>query len=258
MSRVQGKVAIVTGAASGLGKATAELLAREGASVVLTDLDKVNGQAAGQAIVDNGGDAVFVEHDVTDEDSWRAVMAAAQSSYGRLDILVNNAGVGGPNDTETLTLADWRRMMSVNMEGVFIGTKLAMPIMAESGGGSIINISSAGGIVGTPGMSAYGASKGGVRLFSKCVALECAQKKNGIRVNSVHPGFIRTATALEITTQAMGMEEAEAVQLLSSMIPLGRPGEPMEIAYGVLYLACDESSYVTGSELVIDGGMIAQ
>lgn len=258
MGRVQGKVAIVTGAASGMGEASAQLLAREGAAVVISDLQGDKGKAVAESIVAAGGRGLHVEHDVTSEESWRNVMAKTLEAFGGLDILVNNAGVGAPfGSVEDLSLDDWRKVMAVNMEGVFLGTKYGIEAIRKTGrGGSIVNFSSTMGIVGSPSTAAYVASKGGVRLFTKSAALHCAKERYGIRVNSVHPGWIRTpmsSAALDNLAQA-GSAGNKALDLT----PLGRIGEPDDVAYGVLYLASNESSFVTGTELVIDGGYLAQ
>ena len=244
MGRVNGKVALVTGGASGLGEAIARRLAIEGATVIVADLDE---PAAG------GAD--FIRLDVTDEAQWTASMADLKSRYGRLDVAVNCAGTNVarsfPTDT---TLADWRRVMSVNLDGVFLGTKHALALMRASDpvNGSIINISSMLGLVAMPDIAAYCASKGGVHLYSKSVALSCAEQRVGVRVNSVHPGYIDTPLLRK--SLARFDDVAQARRQLDALQPLGHIGEPDDVAWGVLYLASDESKFVTGSELVIDGG----
>ena len=258
MGRVEGKVAIVTGAAQGLGAAGARLLAREGASVVLTDLQGEAGEAAAQAIRAAGGRAMFVAHDVCSEDAWRSVVASAFAQFGALHVLVNCAGIGTPGGTvESLSLADWRRMMTVNLESVFLGTREGIAAMRRTGaGGSIVNFSSIHGLTGAPRTAAYGASKGGVRLFTKAAALHCARSGYRIRVNSIHPGFIETPMLVSAMSGRGDLDTER--RIAESAVPLGRIGEADDIAYGVLYLASDESKYVTGAELVIDGGYTAQ
>lgn len=256
MPRVAGKVAIVTGGAMGIGQACAELLAAEGAAVVVTDRETEAGKKVADAITAAGHRAMFVEHDVGDEDAWKKVIAAALKAYGKVDILVNNAGVGWFGDVEHTSLDDWRKLLRINLDGVFLGIKYAIPAMRTAGGGSIINISSIEGLVGDPRIAAYNASKGGVRLLSKSAALYCARERTGIRVNSVHPGYIVTPMV------ERGIESsdnpAEMRKTLEALHPVGHMGKPMDIAYGVLYLASDESEFATGSELVIDGGYTAQ
>ncbi|NYT25810.1 glucose 1-dehydrogenase [Alcaligenaceae bacterium] len=254
MGRVAGKVALVTGGALGLGKAAAEMLAREGAQVVVTDVNVEEGRKTAQGIVDNGGQAIFVQHDASSEEQWQAAIKAALDAFGQLDILVNNAGIGVLGSVEDTTLEMWRRTQSVNLDGVFLGTKYGIEAMRKSGGGSIINLSSIEGLVGDPNLAAYNASKGGVRIFTKSAALHCARQGYGIRINSVHPGYIWTPM-VEAVTQGTDTEKYKS---LVDLHPIGRLGEPDDIAYGILYLASDESKFVTGSELVIDGGYTAQ
>lgn len=256
MERMSGKCALVTGAAKGLGEATAALLAREGARVMLTDVDVRAGKAAAERIGKEGGDAAFLEHDVSSEDDWRRVMEAAMQHFGRLDAMVNNAGVALGRDVEHTTLEQWRWLMSINLDGVFLGTRFAIEAMKPARGGSIINLSSIEGLIGDPNLAAYNASKGGVRLFTKSAALYCAKSGYNIRVNSVHPGYILTPM-VEGYAESTG-DAAAARRALEALHPLGRIGEPDDIAYGVLYLASDESKFVTGAELVIDGGYTAQ
>ena len=257
MGRVQGKVVLITGAALGIGRASAELLAREGARVVLTDLLDAEGQACASAIVEGGGEAIYLHHDVADETQWERVIAAAIDRFGRLDVLVNNAGVGWGGPPEDETLERWRRLMSVNLDGVFLGVKHAIRAMkAAGGGGSIINLSSIEGLVGDPNLGAYNASKGGVRLYTKSTALYCAKAGLRIRVNSIHPGYIWTPMVEHFLSAAGDVEAGR--KALDALHPVGHVGEPDDIAYGVLYLASDESKFVTGAELVIDGGYTAQ
>jgi NAD(P)-dependent dehydrogenase (short-subunit alcohol dehydrogenase family) len=257
MGRLQDKSVIVTGAARGIGRATAELFASEGARVMLTDIDEVELGIAAEAIRSDEGVADSLVQDVSDERTWEQVATTVVERFGGIDVLVNNAGIGKPCPIEQTSLDHWRRTMAVNLEGTFLGIKHVLPHMRDGGGGSIINLSSVGGIVGSPGMGAYCTSKGGVRLLTKSVALECAMSGCNVRVNSIHPGFIDTGTAQEVAEQVMGLPPDEAIERLTSMVPMGRPGDPKDIAAGALYLACDDSSYVTGSELVIDGGMSA-
>jgi NAD(P)-dependent dehydrogenase (short-subunit alcohol dehydrogenase family) len=259
--QVQGKVALVTGGASGIGEAVCELLAREGASVAVTDVDDLKGPEVVARIKKTGGEASFWHHDVTSEERWIEVVAEIMNRYGRLDVLVSNAGIGiaVPSITE-MTLADWRRQNAINLDGVFLSVKHCLPVMRKTGGGSVIMMSSLAGLRGAAGLSAYSATKGGVRLFAKSVAMECATFGDGIRVNSVHPGIIDTPIWGKIPTGATGagqnapIDPEERAKLAT---PLGRAGHAEEIAQGVLYLASDASRYVTGTELVIDGGMFA-
>ncbi len=248
--RVEDKVAIVTGAASGIGRGCAELLAREGARVVLTDVNEAGGRDAAKAI---GGDAVFVRHDVADEGAWREVIQATLDRFGRLDVLVNNAGIIVVADVETTTVEQWRRVMAVNAEGVFLGCKHAIPAMRRGGGGSIVNISSTAGLVGTAPFAAYSASKGAVRILTKTVAAHCRDKGDGIRCNSVHPGGVDTPLVRDI-----GQQRGAGISDVEDMAAPGRAigyGQPADIAHLVLYLASDESRFMTGSELAIDGGL---
>jgi NAD(P)-dependent dehydrogenase (short-subunit alcohol dehydrogenase family) len=256
--RVAGKIALVTGATGGLGRAACLALAREGAIVVATDLDDGAGARLIAEITAAGGEAAFLVHDVTDEDAWRTVIAETRARHGRLDVLVNNAGIGLSSPVVDMSLADWRRQTAVNLDGVFLGVKHALPLMREGGGGSIINVSSIAGIKASPNVSGYCATKGAVRLFSKSVALECAAAKDGVRVNSLHPGIVETAIWDSlIGTGPEGSNARPRAATLAALteraVPLGRPGLPEEVAAGVLWLASDDSSYVTGTELVIDG-----
>ncbi len=250
MGRVQDKVALITGGTAGIGYATAELMCKEGGKIVITDLRAVEGEASAQKLRDQGYDAMFLEQNVTDEERWKEVVAAVVEKYGRLDILVNNAGVGEQTDLEESDLAHWRFVNSVNMEAVFMGTQNAIKQMKLNGGGSIINISSIEGLVGDPRFGAYNASKGGVRLFSKSAALYCAEKKYNIRVNSLHPGF----TVTPMVDGAIDQFSPEDSERINREIVIGHMAEPIDQAYGILFLASDESRYMTGTELVIDGG----
>jgi NAD(P)-dependent dehydrogenase (short-subunit alcohol dehydrogenase family) len=264
--QVQGKVALVTGGASGIGEAVAELLAKEGASVAVTDVDELRGPEVVAAIKKAGGEALFLLQDVTSEARWIEVVAEVEQRYGRLDILVSNAGIGisVPSITE-MTLEDWRRQNAINLDGVFLSVKHCLPAMRKTSmqnnsGGSIIMMSSLAGLRGAPGLSGYSASKGGVRLFAKSIAMECATAGDGIRVNSVHPGIIDTPIWGKIPTVAAprGQNAPSGPEELAKLAtPLGRAGQAAEIASGLLFLASDASRYVTGTELVIDGGMNA-
>ena len=248
--RLESKVAFISGGARGMGAVEARLFAREGAKVAIGDvLD--DGQSVEKEINDAGGECLFVHLDVTSEQEWQAAIDATVARFGRLDILVNNAGISQWGLVHETSEADWDRVMDINAKGVFLGSKSAIPAMIDSGGGSIINISSQLGIVGTEMSSPqYQSSKGAVRLLTKVTAMQYANL--GIRCNSVHPGPINTP----MTERSRDDPGAYAEML--SRIPLGRYGEPEEIANGVLYLASDESGYVTGSELVLDGGWTAQ
>jgi NAD(P)-dependent dehydrogenase (short-subunit alcohol dehydrogenase family) len=250
VGRVAGKVAVVTGGASGIGRSSAERLAAEGAVVVITDVQDAKGEEVARTISEGGGHAEYLRHDVTAEEAWVELFKRVRARHARLDVLVNNAGIGVAGPVVHMKLADWRRQMTVNLDGVFLGVKHAIPLMRQVGGGSIINISSAVGMVGQPMMAAYGASKGGVRVFTKAVALECAAARTGIRVNSVHPGIIETPI-----WAAAGSPDLDAMS--DAAVPLGVKGLPIDVANGVLWLASDESRYVTGAELVIDGGTTA-
>jgi NAD(P)-dependent dehydrogenase (short-subunit alcohol dehydrogenase family) len=257
MGRLQDKSVIITGAARGIGRAISEIFAGEGAKVMLTDINGDEVTKTMEAIRSDGGIAESFVQDVSVESTWEQLAIAVVECFGGIDVLVNNAGIGKPCPIEQTSLEQWRQTMAVNPEGTFLGIKHVLPRMRDGGGGSIINLSSVGGIVGSPGMGAYCTSKGGVRLLTKSVALECAMSQSNIRVNSIHPGFIDTGTPLEVAQAAMGVPSDEAMERLTAMVPAGRPGDPKEIAYGALFLASDESSYVTGAELVIDGGMSA-
>jgi len=257
--RVAGKVALVTGGSSGIGAGCAQLLAREGAAVVITDIQDDKGRWLAEDLVKAGLKAVYLHHDVTSEDEWIALVAEVEKTHGRLDILVNNAGIGiGCPDITQMSLADFRRQQAINVEGVFLGIKHGLKLMRKAGnGGSIINMSSVAGLKGSAFLAGYCATKGAVRLFTKAIALECGQMKDGVRVNSVHPGLIETPIWLTITNPSgEGTNAPPDIDAMSAMaVPLGVKGVPEDIAQGVLWLASDESRYVTGAELVIDGGL---
>lgn len=249
--RLEGKVALISGGARGQGAAEAKLFAGEGAKVVFGDILDDLGKQVEAEIHEVGGEALYIHLDVTNAADWASAVEAAVSRYGRLDVLVNNAGITIRKNVEDTTEEDWDRIMAINAKGVFLGTKQAIPAMRESGGGSIVNISSIAGLVGSPYSGAsYAATKGAVRLFTKATAIQYA--KEGIRCNSVHPGLLETPMTQDMLADAAHREER------TQRIPLGRVGTAEDVAYGVLYLASDESSFVTGSELVIDGGATAQ
>jgi NAD(P)-dependent dehydrogenase (short-subunit alcohol dehydrogenase family) len=246
--RLKDKVAIVTGGAHGMGEAEARLFTKEGAKIVVADLLADQAAAVAADIRAGGGEAIAVRTDVTSEPDWLALIDRTVSTYGRLDILVNNAGISGSSVGDPDALDGWNRIIAVNQTSVFLGTKLAAEQMAKTGGGSIVNISSIMGFVGSDsGHPAYGASKGAVRIYTKAAAVRYGPR--GVRVNSVHPGYM--PPMLNATNQNLRAEKIEQT-------PLRRLGEPIEVAYGVLFLASDEASFVTGAELVIDGGFIAQ
>ena len=249
--RLDGKVALISGGARGQGAAEARLFAQEGARVVFGDVLVEQGRQVEAQIRELGGDATFVKLDVTNETDWGNAVAAALSNYGKLDVLVNNAGVVSWGTLEDTTSEEWDRVMDVNAKGVFLGTKAVIPAMRMAGGGAIVNISSISGMVGQEGIQpVYNASKGAVRLLTKSTAVQYA--KDGIRCNSVHPGTV--ATDMNAERRA----DPELFQQSLDRIPLHTVAQPEDIAYAVLYLASDEASFVTGSELVIDGGFTAQ
>jgi len=257
--RVDGKIALITGGAQGLGEAAARMLVREGAQVVITDVNVAGAEKVAASINEtHKGAALALAHDVTQEDQWARVIAEAERAFGGLHVLVNNAGIGLTKDFLQVTLEEWRRVHAIDLDGVFLGCKLAIPLMAKSAtgalGGSIVNISSISGIIAGHNMAAYNSAKAAVRHLSKSVALYCARHALNIRSNSVHPVFIATPILDGMVTK-MGREEAYAK--LGRQVPLGRIGEPDDIAYAVLYLASDESKFVTGAELKVDGGISA-
>ena len=256
--RVSGKVAIVTGGASGIGRGCAERLAGEGAMVMVTDIQDDLGAEVVAAIGADGGTADFMHHDVTDESAWQDVVAATVGTMGGLHVLVNNAGIGLGGSIVEMELADWQRQQAINLDGVFLGVKHSIPAMRDSGGGSIINMSSVAGLKGSANLSAYNATKGGVRLFTKGVALECAQNRWNVRVNSVHPGIIETPIWGKFNDARAEDTPALDIDAIAELaVPTGEMGYPADIANGVLFLASDDSRYITGTELVIDGGLSA-
>jgi NAD(P)-dependent dehydrogenase (short-subunit alcohol dehydrogenase family) len=245
--RLQGKVALITGAASGMGKSEAEIFAREGATVVVADVMDAEGKAVADGI---GANARYAHLDVTSEPAWEQVVATTVAQFGKLDILVNNAGISGTFDPDIMSTSAWDKLMDVNAKGVFLGMKHALPVMVKAGAGSIVNISSVSGFVGQLGLHmAYNASKGAVRLMTKSTAVQYARK--GIRVNSVHPGVLPAMRTSKLTADPTYRDKMLAA------VPMGRAGRVEEVAYAVLFLASDEASYITGTELVVDGGWLA-
>ena len=252
MERLKGRVALVTGAASGIGRRTAERFVEEGARVAMTDIDEGGLARAAQPL---GDDALAIRHDVTCEESWKAALVRTREALGAVCVLVNSAGTGQAANVEETTLEDWRRTMAINADGTFLGCKHGVGAMKRTGGGAIVNLSSVSGIVGGHNLAAYNASKGAVRLLTKSVALHCARKGYRIRCNSVHPAFIHTPMVDDLIERSR--DPATARAKLEAQIPLGRLGRAQEVADMIVYLASDESGFVTGSEFVIDGGLTA-
>ena len=266
MGRLKNKIALVTGGGSGIGRGSAIALAAEGAHVIVADVDEKGAAETVVAIGAQGGKALARTLDVASEDGWKALVEFVEREFGVLQIVVHNAGICISTPLLEMSFAAWRRQMSINLDGIFLGTKAVLPLIARSGGGSIVNISSVAGLKGIAGMSGYCASKGGVRLFTKAVALECARLKNNVRVNSIHPGAIETPIWLKLGNDgdmpvmdarrnSDAMEEVRAAGAAAT--PIGHAGLPADIAAGVVYLASDDSRFVTGSELIIDGGVMA-
>lgn len=249
--RIAGRIALITGGASGLGLATARLFLAEGATVVISDIDAAAGERAASEL---GAGCHFVAHDVSDESAWQGVVADTVARCGGLHLLVQSAGIGLSKNVTEITLEEWRRVHAIDLDGVFLGCKHAIPAMAASGGGAIVNISSIAGIIAGHNMAAYNSAKAGVRHLSKSVALYCARAGNGIRCNSVHPTFVDTPI-LDKYKQRFGADEALAK--LARQVPLGRVGQPREVAYPILFLCSEEASFITGAELAIDGGISA-
>lgn len=248
--RLAGKVAMITGGANGMGAAEASMFAKEGAKVVLADLSETEGQQVEAAITTAGGEALFVRLDVTNEEDWQEAVTTTVTRFGKLDILVNNAGISGTYTSDLLSTEAWDRIMAINARGVFLGLKYAIPAMQQSGGGAIVNISSISGFVGQDYTHmAYNASKGAVRIMTKSAAVQYA--KDGIRVNSVHPGIMPPMRT------SRGSADPERRTRMLSQVPMGREGKREEVGYAVLFLASDEASYITGTELVVDGGFLA-
>ena len=248
--RLAGKVALVSGGASGMGQSEATIFAKEGAKVIVADVLEVEGKQIADKIVSGGGQARFVKLDVTSEGEWDAATKAALSAFGKLDVLVNNAGISGTYDPDMLSSAAWDKVMAVNAKGVFLGMKYAIPLMKQAGGGAIVNISSISGFVGQDGVHmAYNASKGAVRIMTKTAAVQFAA--DNIRVNSVHPGFMPP-----MRTSKTSADPTWRAKMLDA-VPMKRAGRVEEVAHAVLFLASDDASYITGTELVVDGGYLA-
>jgi 3(or 17)beta-hydroxysteroid dehydrogenase len=252
LARVQDKVAIVTGAARGIGQATAALLIDEGARVVLTDVTAESGEATTARL---GPRAAFKMLNVTDPAQWERVIGETEAEFGGLDVLVNNAGIALLKDIEATSLDEWRHIHAVNLEGPFLGCKHAIPAMKRRGGGSIVNVSSIAGMIGHHSLAAYCSSKGGLRLLTKSVALHCARRGYNIRCNSVHPSFVATAMVESMIAKARDPEKMR--EAVTHAAPLGRLAEPIDVARTILFLASDESAFTTGAEFVIDGGATA-
>ena len=248
--RLKNKVVLISGGAIGMGAVEARIFANEGAKVVIGDILHREGRQTEAEVNEAGGECLFVPLDVTIESAWQQAIAATISQFGKLDVLLNNAGINGRPNVEDTDSELWDRVMDVNAKGVFLGTKSAIPEMRKAHGGSIINISSTWGIVGSETSASYQASKGAVRLFTKCTAIQYASE--GIRANSIHPGPIVTPMTEDLRA------DHEIYRRMVSRVPLARFGQPEDVAYGALFLASDESSFMTGSELVIDGGYTAQ
>jgi len=251
MNRVDGKIALITGGGNGIGRAAAAHLAAEGAQVAVTDVDEEAGTEAVDHITEAGGEAAFFKHDVASEADWKRVVPAVRDTFGVPDVLVNNAGIYRIQPIDEIEVEDWQELMDINVTGVFLGLKHCTPLMREQGAGSVINLSSVAGLIGLSGHSCYGASKGAVRTMTKDAAMELAEA--GVRVNSIHPAYIDTQMA-DYGAETQGATKDE----LDAMHPIGHMGEPEDVAYAVVYLASDESKFMTGSELVLDGGFTAQ
>ncbi|HKK30469.1 MAG TPA: SDR family oxidoreductase [Alphaproteobacteria bacterium] len=256
---MKNKTALITGGASGLGKATAELFVEEGGRVAIADINAAGGQAVAESL---GSAAAFTYLDVTDEISWVAAIQAAKARFGGLHVLVQSAGIALTKNVTEISMEEWRRVHAIDLDGVFLGCKHGVPAIAEtladpasrSQTGSIVNISSIAGVIAGHNMAAYNSAKAGVRHLSKSVALHCARQGLAIRCNSIHPTFVDTPILDEV---AGTMERGKALAKLGRQVPMGRVGQPHEVAYAILFLACDESSYTTGSELLVDGGIAA-
>lgn len=257
--RLSAKTALITGAGKGIGEACARLFAREGARVIVSDIDDANGRRVCDDILAAGGEALYYHLDVAEESQWQQLMARLQQQPGQLDILVNNAGIigfdelPGSHDPEHMAMSSWRRIQQINADSVAMGCKYALALLKQSPAASIINMSSRSGIVGIPGAAPYAASKATIRNHSKTVALYCAQQGYPVRCNSIHPGAILTP----LWDAMLGDDKDQAIDELGKSIPLGHMGEPMDVAYAALYLASDEAKYVTGIELNVDGGILA-
>ncbi len=269
MNRLDEKVVLITGAANGIGASTATYLAKAGARIILTDIDSSEGKAQADKINSNAGEVIFLPHDVSSEEDWKRVINEAIKQFNQLDVLVNNAGILLIKPIQATSLEEWRKLERVNIDGVFLGMKHSLPALIESAkkstaGASIINMSSVAGIVGVPNALGYTMTKAAVRHMTKSAAMEFAESAYNIRVNSIHPGVIKTAMADQLyrtwaEAGAFGTHDLEETeQAMVNMHPLGRQGQPDDIAKGVVFLASDDSSYMTGTELVIDGGYIAK
>ncbi|ESQ98389.1 hypothetical protein F753_15935 [Stutzerimonas chloritidismutans AW-1] len=257
MQRLTNQVCLITGAANGIGLATAELFLREGAKVLLTDIDAEAGERQAHRLREQGLNALFQQLDVTCPQAWARAMETLRERWGVLDVLVNNAGMALLADVEKLTLEMWRKTLAVNLDGVFLGTQQGIAMM-KARGGSIINVASIEGIIGEPLVPAYNASKGGVRIFSRSAAAHCARQGYAIRINNLCPGYVATPMIRDGLT-GLPSEQAQAFQdYLGQRIPMGRLAQPEEIARAMLFLASEDSSYMTGSDLVLDGGYLAQ
>jgi len=255
MKRLQGKVGIITGAVRGIGRATAERFCEEGAIVIVADINQVAGQQVAKTL---GEPTSFFQLDVREKGQWHSLMSEVTKEYGKLDILVNNAGIlstTSRQSVEDVNLEEWRSVQSVNVEGVFLGCQAAVKVM-KSGGGAIVNLSSVAGLIASPGILAYGASKGAVRQLTKSIAVDCARKGYGIRCNSVHPGLIDTDMGQNSMHMGGGNPE-ENYRNRVALTPMGEAGSPIDIANGIVFLASEEARHVTGAELVIDGGLTA-
>ena len=250
-NRLRGRVALVSGAASGIGAACANKLASAGAAVLVTDIDAQQGTQVVEAICAAGGRATFFQHDVTDETQWEQAVALCQAEFGGLNVLVNNAGIAIMCNILEMSLADWQRQQAINLDGVFLGCKHGLPLIDRSGGGAIINISSVAGMLGVPNLSSYSAAKGGVRNLSKTVAMHCTKKGYNIRCNAIHPGSIETPILAQVHH---GPVEEWHVQARAKAIPMRRIGQPEEIAKPILFLASDDASFVTGQCYDVSGG----
>lgn len=252
MARFSGKVAFVTGAASGIGKSTAKLFAEQGAKVVVADINETDGATVAAEI---GDAAAFVPLDVTSEASWQNAFAAAEAAFGGVNILVNAAGISPGDTIEDASLEHWHKIHAICLDGVFLGCKHGVPLIDRSGGGAIVNISSVAGMLGVPNLSSYSSAKGGVRNLSKTVAMHCTKKGYNIRCNSIHPGSIETPILAQVHH---GVIEERHVRGREKAIPMRRIGQPEEIAKPILFLASDDASYITGTELIVDGGFTAR
>lgn len=264
--RLSGRTALVTGAAGGIGRACAEALGAEGATVIVADIDSAGATETCTRVAAAGGHAVSQRLNVAEEADWAALSEFVERAFGKLEILVNNAGICISSPLQAMTFASWRRQMAINLDSLFLATKSMLPLMIAAGGGSIVNLSSVAGLKGVPGMTGYCATKAGVRLFTKALALECAQAGNNVRVNSLHPGAIETPIWLklgndgELPDPAARRNDdtmAEIRALSAQATPLGHAGTPQDIAAGVIFLASDAARFITGTELVIDGGAMA-